>query len=290
MKTNILITLCLLVASVFSVQAQQTAVYKGKAFVEDYDLFMQNDSAFFQATICVTDIPLVKYHTLTITPVLCSGSESLELAPIVLQGGNKDKYYRRAAQLSKGEKAIQSAYVVWKNEPKKIQVVKYKKTLLSQPWMEDARLVLKGTYTRYHGEKAEKYSFEPFLNIADHYSVLLKEKEIKSTTIVKDTKEINTAEIVHVKEVAKTAEKNANAKEKDFAKSAKEIEKEAKAKSKATARAIKAAKENQEIVRKAAIRDAKAKNKAAAKAAKVAEKEAKAKAKEAAKAAKKSKK
>ncbi|MDH6311708.1 hypothetical protein M2137_000467 [Parabacteroides sp. PFB2-10] len=175
MKTNILFTLCLLVASMVSVQAQQTAVYKGKAFVEDYELFVENDSAFFQATICMTDIPLVKYHTLTITPILYFGSETFELAPIVLQGGNKDKYYRRATRLSKGEKAIRPAYVILKNEPKKMQVVYYKETLQARPWMKNARLALKGTYTRYHGKKAEKYSFEPFLNIADHYSVLLAE-------------------------------------------------------------------------------------------------------------------
>ncbi|MDL2281880.1 DUF3868 domain-containing protein [Parabacteroides sp. OttesenSCG-928-G06] len=290
MKTNIRLIVGLLFVCTTFVQAQEKAVYKGKAFVEDYSLFIQNDSAFFKATVCMTDIPLRKYYTLTITPVICSGTDSLELAPIVLQGGNKDKYYRRAARLSKGEKVIQPAHIVWKNKPEYIQVVKYKETLHSQPWMEDAQLVLKGTYTRYHGAEVEDYSFEPFLNVANHYSVLLKEKGAKNTTIVKDIKEINKTEIVNVKEVAKPADKNINVKEKDFAKSAKIAKKEAKAKSKATARAIKAAKENEEIVKKAAARNAKAKNKAAAKAAKIAEKEAKAKAKEAAKAAKKSKK
>lgn len=143
--------LVLLFGSVSFVKGQ-TEVYKGQVSVKQNNIERRNNVLFLDMDISLCGLSVGLYQSLMLMPMLRHGQDSLLLKPIVVNGRNKQKMYKRA-QILKGENAAhEGIYTVIKNEPSLIQQISYKETVPYASWMKGAQLVLVGELGNYDGE------------------------------------------------------------------------------------------------------------------------------------------
>ncbi|MCI6874736.1 MAG: hypothetical protein MR873_00450, partial [Parabacteroides sp.] len=84
-------------------------------------------------------------------PLLRGEKDSLLLSPIVINGANKAKMYRRSLALKGKAEADEGAYAVLENDPNYARSIPYRKTIPYRNWMKRAKLVLVGELCNYYG-------------------------------------------------------------------------------------------------------------------------------------------
>lgn len=142
----------------FPVKAQKRCeTYRGAVYVKQQTAEIQGDSVVLDMDVCVLGIPVGTYQTLVLEPVLYCESDSLVLPSVVLNGGNKDKMYKRKRVFGRKEKNDPHVMVVLKNERSHAQVVAYKDTIPFSAWMESAGMVLRGTFRNYDDKPVRMY-------------------------------------------------------------------------------------------------------------------------------------
>lgn len=161
MKTSIYIFLFLLIIQVLPAQAQlqeQVAVYKGLVSIKQNEADVANGILQLDMNILLSGLPVGRYHTLELTPVLRNGNQSLRLSPLRINGANKQKMYERTIAFKGKQAADGDAYLVLKSDPSLLQEVNYKQEVSFQPWMKEAELVLVGELNNYEGNLIQTYT------------------------------------------------------------------------------------------------------------------------------------
>lgn len=90
-------------------------------------------------------------------PMLRSGKDSLLMAPVVLNGVNKQKMYDRTVVFQGKEVADGHAYTVIRNTPLLIREIPYRISLPYRPWMKESQLVLVGELDNYEGSPVRTF-------------------------------------------------------------------------------------------------------------------------------------
>lgn len=159
MKTSFYIFFLFLIMQVLPSQAQtQTSVYKGLVSIKQNNIVLENDVLSLDMNICLSGLSVACHQSLLLTPVLRSGSNSLRLQPIRINGANKQKMYKRTVAFQGEAVAKGDVYVVLEGEPTLLQEVTYEKKLPYQPWMEHAELVLVGELNNYDDIPVQTYT------------------------------------------------------------------------------------------------------------------------------------
>lgn len=138
-------------------QDLQPKVYTGAVHVKQNMAEVKNDSVFLDMDITLYGIPVYSANSLILTPVLFSEKDSLKLPYIRVNGKQKDRIYKRSVILSKGEKEDKSAYVILRYDSQIPLVVSYRDTIVYEPWMKEAGLLLEGSYRKYNDKQEWNY-------------------------------------------------------------------------------------------------------------------------------------
>lgn len=150
MKTNYIIGL-LLVCLSCAARPQEHKLYRGEIKVKQ-DSFVVNDSRLqLDMHIAFSGLKVGRTQRLELTPVLCNGQQQIRLQPIIINGTNKQKMYRRALRFHSEETVRGAAYLIVKNEPGYLQEIFYTQSVPYCEWMKEARLVLEGRLCNYAG-------------------------------------------------------------------------------------------------------------------------------------------
>ncbi len=139
------------IVCVFSLHAQEQKSYRGQILVKQDSFLVKQDLLYLNMNIEISGLAVGRYEKLILTPVLRFKNEVVSLQPIVLNGANKHKMYKRAIALDGPVIAKEGAFVVLKNEPELIKEIAYVQSVPYKEWMKDAELVLIGELCNYAG-------------------------------------------------------------------------------------------------------------------------------------------
>ena len=117
MKTFIYI--CLLVIGLVLPAGAQVPIqsYRGQVSVKQNRIEREGNSLRLDLTISVCGLSVGRYQTLSLMPMLRSDRDSVVMAPVVLNGANKQKMYDRTLVFEDKKAADGDAYTVIKNTP-----------------------------------------------------------------------------------------------------------------------------------------------------------------------------
>ena len=123
MKTFIYI--CLLVIGLVLPAGAQVPIqsYRGQVSVKQNRIEREGNSLRLDLTISVCGLSVGRYQTLSLMPMLRSDRDSVVMAPVVLNGANKQK----------------------------IREIPYELSIPYHPWMKNAALILVGELDNYEG-------------------------------------------------------------------------------------------------------------------------------------------
>ena len=143
MKTFIYI--CLLVIGLVLPAGAQVPIqsYRGQVSVKQNRIEREGNSLRLDLTISVCGLSVGRYQTLSLMPMLRSDRDSVVMAPVVLNGANKQKMYDRTLVFEDKKAADGDAYTVIKNTPEL--------SIPYHPWMKNAALILVGELDNYEG-------------------------------------------------------------------------------------------------------------------------------------------
>ena len=115
MKTFIYI--CLLVIGLVLPAGAQVPIqsYRGQVSVKQNRIEREGNSLRLDLTISVCGLSVGRYQTLSLMPMLRSDRDSVVMAPVVLNGANKQKMYDRTLVFEGKKAADGDTYTVMKN-------------------------------------------------------------------------------------------------------------------------------------------------------------------------------
>ena len=116
-----------------------------------YAQIREGNSLRLDLTISVCGLSVGRYQTLSLMPMLRSDRDSVVMAPVVLNGVNKQKMFDRTLVFEGKKAADGDAYTVIKNTPELIREIPYELSIPYQPWMKNAALILVGELDNYEG-------------------------------------------------------------------------------------------------------------------------------------------
>ncbi|MCD8271040.1 MAG: DUF3868 domain-containing protein [Parabacteroides sp.] len=116
MKTSLYILFFFLSLQVFQSQAQ-TSVYRGMVKIKENKVKIENNQLSLDLNITLSGLSVGRHQSLLLTPVLQNGGNSLRLKPIVINGLNKQKMYKREKAFNGKATVDDIAYVVLKSDP-----------------------------------------------------------------------------------------------------------------------------------------------------------------------------
>lgn len=157
MKTSLYILFFFLSLQVFQSQAQ-TSVYRGMVKIKENKVKIENNQLSLDLNITLSGLSVGRHQSLLLTPVLQNGGNSLRLKPIVINGLNKQKMYKREKAFNGKATVDDIAYVVLKSDPALLQEVAYQKEVPFRAWMEHAELVLVGELVNYDNIPIRTYT------------------------------------------------------------------------------------------------------------------------------------
>ena len=157
MKTSFYIFFFFLIMQVLPLQAQ-TSVYKGMVNIKQNKIELTKGSLSLDMDISLCGLSVGHLQSLELVLVLRNGSNSVRLQPIRINGGNKQKMYKRTLAFQGKAVADGNAYVVLESDPALLQEVSYKKEVPFLPWMEHAELILVGELNNYDNVPVQVYT------------------------------------------------------------------------------------------------------------------------------------
>ena len=152
------ILLLLFSSAFYSVNAQYKADTTAECYIRANKMDVIGDSLFIDWEIHINGFEIGSHNSLSLTPVLQNGKDSLELPPIIINGINKQHMYKRALVFSKKKLAQQKAFVVRCNNPYQIILIPYKTSVIYNKWMKGTSLNIIRRIHSYSGKviSAEK--------------------------------------------------------------------------------------------------------------------------------------
>ncbi|MBP1614031.1 MAG: hypothetical protein H6Q13_1479 [Bacteroidetes bacterium] len=134
-------------------------VYKGEISVTDKQLFVLGGNLRVEISVNYEGLKLPSNESLTLTPLLKSSVQSLELPSILVNGLQRQKVYHReevlAGKRSSGKnKLVNAPSVVVKNDPKNSRQFSYKVQIPYREWMKDAVLLINSRECGCNGKPA----------------------------------------------------------------------------------------------------------------------------------------
>ena len=124
---------------------------QGQVTVKSNRVELRGKSLKLDFSVEFKNLEIGRYETLTLIPLLRGEKDSLLLSPIVINGANKAKMYRRSLALKGKAEADEGAYAVVENDPNYARSIPYRKTIPYRNWMKRAKLVLVGELCNYYG-------------------------------------------------------------------------------------------------------------------------------------------
>lgn len=130
--------------------------YKGQLRITNKELSVSSGKLHVSMGISYRDLKLPSDESLTLTPVLQTSGQSLELPSILLNGPLKQKVYNRSRVLSKGKniQRTNAPSVVIKDDHGSVRHFSYKVQVPYSDWMKDAVLVLRTQECGCNGKPA----------------------------------------------------------------------------------------------------------------------------------------
>ena len=130
--------------------------YKGQLRITDKELSVSSGKLHLNMSVSYQDLKLPSDESLTLTPVLKTVNQSLELPSILLNGRLKQRTYNRSRALSGGKSGSHApdASVVIKDDPRSVRHFSYKIQVPYTEWMKDAVLVLRTQGCGCNGKSA----------------------------------------------------------------------------------------------------------------------------------------
>lgn len=162
---NLFRFLCLSFLLPFSFESFAQEAYKGELFVTRQQFSLLNDGKQLQVDLGIDyeGLKLPSDESITVTPVLQSGAQILQLPSVVINGPEKQKVYNRKSALTKvkkpkpGEKRVPAPAVVLRNDTKTSRSFSYKVSVPFSDWMKDAVLLLRSEECNCHGKQGKVY-------------------------------------------------------------------------------------------------------------------------------------
>lgn len=112
--------------------------------VDIYRLERQDTCLALDMSVNLSQVRIVPDCTVFLVPVLRSGSDSLELAPLMLNGPQSDRMYRRKRALGyQLERLSEKPYLVLREGEHPLPAVSYRARLPYADWMAKAELLLR---------------------------------------------------------------------------------------------------------------------------------------------------
>lgn len=121
-------------------------ILPGQVSVKQNRIEREGNSLRLDLTISVCGLSVGRYQTLSLMPMLRSDRDSVVMAPVVLNGVNKQKMFDRTLVFEGKKAADGDAYTVIKNTPELIREIPYELSIPYQPWMKNAALILVGSW------------------------------------------------------------------------------------------------------------------------------------------------
>lgn len=151
MKTFIYI--CFLMVGLLLPAGAQVPVqtYQGQVYVKQNRIEREGNSLRLDLTISVCGLSVGRYQALSLMPMLRNERDSLIMAPVVLNGANKQKMYDRTLVFQGKKVADGDTYAIIKNTPELIREIPYELSIPYRPWMKNAALILVGELDNYEG-------------------------------------------------------------------------------------------------------------------------------------------
>ncbi len=118
--------------------------YLGQVNVENQTGIKENSSASVYMDIVLDALEIGSNEMLTLTPVLTSnsGSENMQLPPVVINGGRRQKMVQRARVLNNKQLFEVNPQTVVKRTNNTKQTISYSATVPFESWMSDASMKL----------------------------------------------------------------------------------------------------------------------------------------------------
>ena len=111
MRTTLYILISLF-AVLFCRAQELSSDYRGMIYVKENCVEQQGDNLLLDLQIDLSGLPVGRYQSLALVPMLRDGRDSLMLQPIVVNGANKQKMYERTLAFKGKTVADEGAYLV----------------------------------------------------------------------------------------------------------------------------------------------------------------------------------
>lgn len=112
--------------------------------VDIYRLEQQDSCMVLDMSVNLSRVRIIPDCTVFLVPVLRSGSDSLELAPLMLNGPQSDRMYRRKRALGyQLERLSEKPYLILREGEHPLPAVSYRARLPYADWMAKAELLLR---------------------------------------------------------------------------------------------------------------------------------------------------
>ena len=139
--------------------------YKGELFVTRQQFSLLNEGRQLQVDLGIDyeGLKLPSDESITVTPILQAGEQSMMLPSVVINGPEKQKVYNRKSTLAKnkkaktGEKRIPTPVIVLRNDTKTSRSFSYKVAIPFSDWMKDAVLILRCEECNCNGKNGRVY-------------------------------------------------------------------------------------------------------------------------------------
>lgn len=140
-KRILLVIASLVLLGIFSAYASASPAVSGRVKVRQQTFALVNDSVVIEIQVDMRDVHVDPRSSVLLTPVLLSGSLSMELPAIRINGDNQHKAYRRLQALHKKDPG--TGMELHANSKKNPGPHLYRTRVPYEPWMEGASFLLR---------------------------------------------------------------------------------------------------------------------------------------------------
>lgn len=160
---NYLYGLGLLMVSITSGAQQLSSIYEDRIIIKQNEpLQQQGDSLPVDILLDASRLTIESCRSLTLTPMLAGEKDTLRLKPVILNGRNRHQVYRR--NLSLGEETPDTYHTVLKMAGKEDKTISYRQSVLYEPWMNSAQLVIEEDLCGCGGH-TQQTTYEPLFAV-----------------------------------------------------------------------------------------------------------------------------
>ena len=149
---KILIHITILLATVlFSTGLKAQQVNLGQVRIVQNRFEQQGDSLHVALTVDMNGLSINRKRAFTLTPVIESGTESIELPAIVINGAQREKAYQRALAFHRGIPPF-PIYTTVMIGHQSWEKVSYKVSIPYEKWMKTSKLSLRENFYATNGD------------------------------------------------------------------------------------------------------------------------------------------